>query len=103
MKNLVTKITNSSSVDISFVPTGIIQMLGPDGYKNTLHAQNKYLHQYIHFPVYNITPEQMSLVRDDVTAHSSVTRIVRTYHTSKTGKWFIETNKNKIPPSTKTH
>ena len=40
LKKLLTRISLSSTNDIKFIPTGMLQMLGQTAYKNALKSQN---------------------------------------------------------------
>lgn len=80
-KNPFTKISNSTK-DINFVPTGLIQLVRPEAYSNTLNTQNNYLHNYMHFTQYNIIRAQMSIIREDLVKDKNIQRIVRTIQTN---------------------
>ena len=73
------------------MPSGLVQIIGPEAYKKILEKQNHYLHQYKHFTLFNTTTQQMSIIREELTKIKVIRRIIRTYNQAQSNKWLIET------------
>ena len=101
LKKLLTRISLSSTNAISFMPTGMLQLSGTEIFKRSISAHNAYLDNFATFPVYEIYPEDMSLIRDQLLSSPYINRILKTKSSTTTGRWLIETTTRKMTQAQK--
>ena len=85
MKKLLTRISLSSSNSISFMPTRMLQLSGQEIYKRSLLSHNEYLENFATFPVYEISPEDMSQIRSTLLESPQITRSLKQNRQTPTG------------------
>ena len=83
------------------MPICMLQLPGIEIFKRSIGAHNAYLDNFATFPVYEIYPEDMSLIRDQLLLSPYINRILKTKSSTTNGRWLIETTTRKLTQAQK--
>ena len=101
LKKLLTRISLSSRNQISFMPTGMLQISGQDIYKRSIGAHNSYLENFDTFPMCKLYLANMSLICSQLLESPYINRILKTKSSTTKGRWLIKTTKSKTQQAQK--